>query len=95
MNGPAHFGPYQFTGNVGQNSYMKKLSILSVVTLSLLHTKKTHIGAVTQGFLWWMKVIIPLSLGLEKGVNIMCLEHHLFLDGFQLLVEICMSMLNP
>jgi len=26
MNGPAHFGPYQFTGNVGQNSYMKKLA---------------------------------------------------------------------
>jgi len=32
-------------------SYKKKLSVLSVITLRLLRTKKTHTGAVKTGFL--------------------------------------------
>jgi len=53
--------------------YKKKLIVYSVISLSLLRTKKTHTGAVQQGFLRGLEVITLVGLDAVERSNIFVL----------------------
>jgi len=61
---------------------MKKLSVLSVISLSLLQTKKTNTGAVQQGFLWGLEIMVLLSFFGKEGSDILCIQFCLFFAAF-------------
>ena len=56
----------------------KKLSILSVITLRLLRTKKTHTGAVTTGFPRGVGDHHSAELGRKMFVYLECVEWLVF-----------------
>ncbi len=74
---------------------LKNLSILSVISLRILHTKKTHTGAVEQSFLGLLEIIVLMSWGMEECMDVGGVQFSLFLCCSELLVEVLVACLDP
>jgi len=61
---------------------LKKTQHLSVISLSLLQTKKTHTGAVQQGFLWGLEIMVLLSFFGKERSDILCMQFCSFFAAF-------------